>query len=310
MKNKTHDLPLVTIITPTLDHGRFLESALQSVKNQTYPHIEHLVFDGGSQDNTIDLLKSYRPMYNMQWISEKDNGISEAINKGIQMAKGEIIAWLNADDVLMYEDSIERVVEVYRAKDAPGIILGDMAFLEKSGNIIQMYGYPEVTYEYLISSGKNIGQPSVFIRSDILKNNLLDNDLHYAMDFDLWIRIAKNSRFTQIHRVLSGSRMYPGTKSSNTEKYTSEKEKILKRYGHEVEKRSRLSLRMENMNAFKIRGLWLLLLHRYILRSKIAADVIRYRTFPKDIIFQLFRKMRENYETYWPSYFAIFKKKQ
>ena len=95
------ELPLVSVVTPSYNKGAFIEETILSVKNQTYPRIEHIIIDGGSTDNTIDVIKKYEGTYNMHWVSEPDNGQSDAVNKGWRMARGEILGWLNSDDTYM-----------------------------------------------------------------------------------------------------------------------------------------------------------------------------------------------------------------
>ena len=100
-----HSLPLVSIITPSYNQGRFIRQTIESVLNQKYPNIEYIIVDGGSSDNTLEIIKEYEGK--IKWISEKDNGQSDAINKGFSMANGEIIAWLNSDDIYL-EDAIQK----------------------------------------------------------------------------------------------------------------------------------------------------------------------------------------------------------
>jgi glycosyltransferase involved in cell wall biosynthesis len=308
--NLSKKYPLVTIITPTYNHGEFLEDAILSVKNQTYPNIEHIIFDAQSSDSSLEILKKYESSYRMRWVSEKDSGMSDAINKGIRLAQGDIIAWLNADDVIMYTDSIEQVVTTYLDHNQPEIVVGDMAFIDRAGKIIQLFGYPKIDYSFITSSEINIGQPSVFIRADILKQNILRENLAYVMDFELWLRIGKHGRFVQIRKVLSGSKMYPGTKSSHADLYATEKNQILADYGlAPLKKQNRVKTltqkHITNFLGIKVRGLFLLILHSYLLRSKLASPNITYHPFPMDFVYQLFRKMHADYSTYWPSWMTL-----
>ena len=105
--------PLVSIITITLNRARYLEETILSIKNQDYLHIEHIVIDGGSTDGTLELLKRYENQYNMRWISEKDGGIIDALNKGLRMAKGDIFCWLDSDDTYL-PGTIKKIVKVFQ----------------------------------------------------------------------------------------------------------------------------------------------------------------------------------------------------
>jgi glycosyltransferase involved in cell wall biosynthesis len=102
--------PLVSIVTPSYNQGRFIEATLLSVRNQDYPNIEHLVIDGGSSDNTVEILEKYEKVYNLKWISEPDKGQSDAVNKGFERARGLIIGWLNSDDIYIDQQVISYIV--------------------------------------------------------------------------------------------------------------------------------------------------------------------------------------------------------
>ena len=115
MSTQNNEKLLVSIITVTFNRGRFLEQAIQSIKNQDYSNIEHIVIDGGSTDNTLDILKKYEGTYNLKWISEKDEGIADAVNKGFRMAKGEVVGFLDSDDVLIPK-VISKVAKIFKEK--------------------------------------------------------------------------------------------------------------------------------------------------------------------------------------------------
>ncbi|MCK4733699.1 MAG: glycosyltransferase, partial [Methanophagales archaeon] len=120
MKDKT----LVSIITPSYNQGRFIEDALLSVKNQDYPNIEHIIVDGGSIDNTLEILRKYENEYNLRWISEPDEGQSGAVNNGFRMAKGEIIGWVNSDDGYFDVSAISSVVKYFDKYKGADVIYG------------------------------------------------------------------------------------------------------------------------------------------------------------------------------------------
>ncbi len=119
----TGELPLVSIVTPSLNQGRFIQETILSVKDQTYPNIEHIIVDGGSTDGTLDIIKKYEGTYKMRWVSEPDSGQSDAINKGWRMAKGEILAYLNSDDTYM-PWAVETAVELFSEHPDVAIIVG------------------------------------------------------------------------------------------------------------------------------------------------------------------------------------------
>ena len=199
------DKPLVSIVTPSYNQGRFIEDTILSVKNQDYPNIEHIVVDGGSTDNTLDILKKYEGTYNMRWISEPDEGQSDAVNKGFRMAKGEIIGWLNSDDVYFDISAISSVVKFFDKYNDTDVIYGDAAVIDKDNLIMKVLCTKKFDYRYLQKTCY-IVQPAVFFRRKIIDKHKLDTRLNYAMDYEFWLRIAKEHKFRHISQILAGDR--------------------------------------------------------------------------------------------------------
>ncbi len=207
------ELPLVSIVTPSLNKGQFIEETILSIKNQTYPNIEHIIVDGGSTDNTLDIIKKYDGSYNMLWLSEPDEGQSDAINKGWKMSTGEIIAYLNSDDTYM-PWAVETVVEFMAGHPDIAMVYGDCNYVDEHGEVIRQSPASEYYWEDMVCGKNVIAQPSVFFRKEVLdKVGYLDTTLHYAMDLDLWVRIGSKLEIRQVPRLLANFRLCPGTKS-------------------------------------------------------------------------------------------------
>jgi glycosyltransferase involved in cell wall biosynthesis len=205
------EIPLVSIVTPSLNQGRFIEETILSVKNQTYPRIEHIVIDGGSTDDTLDILKKYSD--SLIWISEPDKGQSDAINKGWIMAKGEIIAYLNSDDTYM-PWAVETAVKFLIDNPDVGMVYGDCNIVDEHSRVIGQYPATEFNLSELICSKNMIPQPTVFFRRQVLETvGYADVNLHMAMDFDLWVRIGLKYNVQYIPGQFANFRAYPGTKS-------------------------------------------------------------------------------------------------
>jgi glycosyltransferase involved in cell wall biosynthesis len=203
-------LPLVSIVTPSYNKGSFVEETILSVKNQTYHHIEHIVMDGGSTDETLDILRKYDD--SLIWISEPDEGQSDAINKGWRMSKGEILAYLNADDTYMPE-AVQTAVEFLHNNPDVGMVYGDADFTDKHGEVTGHYQTGEFDLKRMLCSHNHVPQPTVFFRRDVLdKVGYLDSDLHLAMDLDYWIRISLKFRIEHIPQTLATMRFYPEAK--------------------------------------------------------------------------------------------------
>lgn len=179
-------LPLVSVITPCLNPGSRLKRCVQSVVEQTYPHIEHVVVDGGSTDGTIEFLRSQT---HLRWISEPDSGQTAAINKGFRMAEGSLLGWLNSDDVLL-PDAVHRVVSAFRGStERVGWVYGDCR-VSKGSRHWRRRSTPKID-AHSFDLDNPICQPGTFIaRWAIEKVEYLDEALHLVMDRDLWIRLA------------------------------------------------------------------------------------------------------------------------
>jgi glycosyltransferase involved in cell wall biosynthesis len=189
--------PLVSIITASLNAAGHLEKAIASVAAQSYPRIEHIVVDGGSSDGTVEMLRKYDGR--IEWTSEPDRGQSDAINKGFSRARGEILGWLDADNV--YEPrAVAEAVELLETRPDAGVVYGGVLDVDISGRIVREYMPPEFTLErFLLYHEFNFMPPSsTFIRRDVLERaGLLDVSLHYTMDFDLWLRMALTTNFVR-----------------------------------------------------------------------------------------------------------------
>ncbi len=206
------ELPLVSIVTPSLNQGAYVEETILSVKNQTYPRVEHIIIDGGSTDNTLDVIKKYDGAYNMRWISEPDEGQSDAINKGWRMATGEILAYLNSDDTYMPR-AVETAVRWLTDHPDVDMLYGDCSIIGKSGEVTGQYPAADFNLAELLCGRNMIPQPAVFLRKEVLDGvGYLDTNLHRTMDYDLWARIGLKCKVKYIPQLLASFRIYPGTK--------------------------------------------------------------------------------------------------
>jgi GT2 family glycosyltransferase len=204
-------MTLVSIITPSYNQAPFLEQTMQSVLEQDYPHIEYIVVDGGSTDNSAEIIKTYADRL-AYWISERDSGQSEAINKGFARANGEIVAWLNSDDYYM-RNTISVVVRCFEQNPDAVMLYGDMLAVDEEGQTINVLKYKQLSLEDLLCF-QIIGQPSVFFRHSALnKTGLLDPSFHFMLDHHLWIRLAEQGRILHIPQVWSAARYHPQAKN-------------------------------------------------------------------------------------------------
>ncbi len=203
-------MPLVTIVTPSLNQGKFIKETIDSVLAQDYPFIEYLIIDGGSTDNTLDILKQYGEK--IRWISEKDNGQTEAINKGWKMGNGEILAWINSDDTYL-PGAVRKAVEFLCANKELIMVYGDGWHIDESGSVIERYPTEPFNFNRL-SETCYICQPTVFVRREALNEaGFLNESLNYCMDYDFWIRLGKRHSAGYIHEFLANTRLHTETKT-------------------------------------------------------------------------------------------------
>ncbi len=205
-------LPLVSVITPSYNQGKYIETTIKSVLNQNYPNLEYIIIDGGSTDGSLSIIKKYADK--LTYISERDGGQSNAINKGFRIAKGEIVAWLNSDDT--YEPgAISEAVKYFDQHDV-ALVYGEGDLINENGQKIKRF---EATQSFdlwtLVNVWDYIMQPTTFFKRNALeKVGYLDEDLHWTMDWDLWIRLAKKYKVGYINKILANSREYAETKTS------------------------------------------------------------------------------------------------
>jgi glycosyltransferase involved in cell wall biosynthesis len=201
--------PLVSIVTPSLNQGAFIEAALRSVADQEYVPIEHIVMDGGSTDQTLDVLKSFEGSYDLRWFSEPDDGMYDAINKGLEMARGEFVAYLNTDDRYPPWAVATAVAALLENPNAP-FVYGDALRVDAEG-IIALELFPSFSLRYIRRSGF-LCQPTVFLRRSALdEGGGFDTSLKFIGDCELWMRIG-NSAVRKVDEVLAVEHTHPATK--------------------------------------------------------------------------------------------------
>lgn len=213
--------PKITIITPSFNQSAFIKETIDSVLAQNYSNLEYWVIDGGSTDETVSILQSYGDK--IHWISEKDAGQTDALNKGFARATGEIISYLNSDDVYL-PNTLHTVAEYFMAHPETGWVTGDYCIIDEKGREIQSF---VVAYKRFLRSFLSLNlllvanpiiQPSTFWRASVQqKVGLFDDKLHFCMDYEYWLRIMKlfpvqvlNNHFSlfRIHAQSKGGGQY------------------------------------------------------------------------------------------------------
>lgn len=207
----TKDRPLVSIVTPSYQAMPYIIETIESVRAQDYPAIEHIIFDGGSTDGTLNVLERYPELV---WFSESDRGQSDALNKGFRRASGEIIGWLNADDTYQ-PGAIAAAVKFLVENPDVDLVYSDLRIIDETDELIGLTKSQPFQLEKLLFRNF-IKQTTVFMRKRVL--DLLggvDEDLHYVMDREFWLRagLAGFKMYYLENQTLANFRLIPGTKS-------------------------------------------------------------------------------------------------
>lgn len=201
-----NSLPLVSILTPSFNQGRWLRTNLDSVRNQTYPNIEHVVMDGGSTDESLEVLS--RAGSSVRWVSEPDRGQSHAINKAYKASSGEYIGWLNSDDAYVDRRSVESAIRVFESFPEVGVVYGHALLVNASDEVVQvMWAPPFLTSLFQYVNG--FVQPAAFIRRSVLGDFVVDEHLDFVMDRDLWLRLAQKTTFRRVNLYTGLDRHQP-----------------------------------------------------------------------------------------------------
>lgn len=206
----------ISIVTPSFNQGQFIERTLQSVAEQRADlpkgvTLEHVVFDGGSTDNTVAVLCAFRP--EVRFVSEKDKGQTDAINKGLRATDGEIIGWLNSDDVY-YPHAVAHAVAFFQENKDVDVVYGQADHIDALDQPFESYPSEPWSFERL-QEQCFLCQPAVFFRRSVVEQyGFLDESLHYCMDYAYWLRLGKlGARFAYVEEKWAGSRMYADNKT-------------------------------------------------------------------------------------------------
>lgn len=251
----------ISIITPSYNQAEFIERTILSIQNQGYKNFEHIVMDGGSTDGTLAILKKYSDK--IIWKSEKDNGQSDAINKGLKLATGDIIAYLNSDDT--YEpDAFQEVVNFFKKNETKKWVYGKCKIIDKQDTeirkpitwyknlLLKNYSYSKLLTENFIS------QPATFWRKELLDAvGCFNEKEHLCMDYEYWLRIGQKYDAGVINKYLANFRYYSDSKSGQVDKKQFQDElRLAKKYSNG---KYPLSIFIHKINYYKITGIYKIL---------------------------------------------------
>lgn len=220
--------PLVSIVTPSYNQSEFIKETLASVNNQNYPNIEHIVVDGGSTDGTVEILKQF----DVSWTSESDRGQSHAINKGFRRAEGEIVGWINSDDPYVFRSTINTVVQGFQTTDAD-ILYGHAITIGPKSELLRVHCLPPFDPDQLRRFCYLI-QPSVFFEQHVIKNNEINEDREYSMDYEFWLDLLEQYDWQRLDSILAADRNHSQRKIiANSEESANDTSNLHKEHGIE-----------------------------------------------------------------------------
>ncbi|GAB3568182.1 glycosyltransferase family 2 protein [Spirosoma luteolum] len=267
--------PKLTVVTPSFNQAEYLERTILSVLNQGYPNLEYLIIDGGSTDGSLDIIRKYEPWL-AGWVSEKDRGQTDAINKGFRMATGDYVAFQNSDDIFA-PNALALVAEAWRQAPETGVFFGDMYIIDEQDVILEEMRAPAFCAECQIYEGMQVFNQSLFIRRTLLDTyGLLDESLRFVIDYEIIARLGvqPDVTFRHIDGFWGGFRVQPAAKSSTIAATVGVQEHSRIRDKYQPQLRSSLGswfwnryCRLRKLTAFALQGEWGYIRHRLSLRQ-------------------------------------------
>lgn len=255
-----------SIITPSYAQAPYVRENIESVLHQGWPDLEHIVVDGGSRDETVEILRSYP---HLKWVSEKDEGQADALNKGLRMATGDIIGWINSDDYYL-EGALVAVAEAFSDPDVQWVI-GDVSIFDEASAELIPAKAAAISWESLQDNPDIVRQQGAFFRRDFLESvGAWNKQFYMVMDFDLWTRLAKRSKPLMLGRSLGVFRIQKDQKTglSNLRRQVSELEKILVREGASK----------KNIRKLRVRKQW------HWIKGTIKSQLVRFGLLNKKFL--------------------------
>lgn len=228
------DWPKISIVTPTLNQGKYIEETILSIIKQNYPNLEYIIIDGGSTDNTVEIIKKYEKHISY-WVSEKDRGQAHAINKGLEKATGDIFQWINSDDYLE-DGALLNIAKAFKSNDVD-VVAGKTVYFKNNG-FEEPIQQARLSAKGLVKWEKGVRfvQPGVWLkRQKIIGCGGIDEQFHYAFDWDMFIRyLSKNRRVQYIDDILVYFRLHDESKTeSSIDKFRKEEMQIIEKILHQ-----------------------------------------------------------------------------
>ncbi len=223
------DHPLVSLVTPAFNSELYIEQTIQSVLGQSYPEVEHIVVDGGSRDGTLDILRKYKDR--LVWISEPDQGMYDAVNKGWRLSRGKYLMYLNSDDLLC-ANALELLVGFLESHEEYSMVYGDYYRISQKGEIIERVHAGKATFEHLLHFGNTVFSGTMTLRRELLDQvGWMDAGLRDSADYEFCLRVASQHTIGYISRPLAMFRVHRSQLSQTSWNQWREAISVSDRYG-------------------------------------------------------------------------------
>jgi len=222
--------PRISIVTPSFNQAEFVERTIMSVLNQGYPNLEFIIIDGGSEDGSVDIIKKYQKHISY-WVSEPDEGQTDAINKGFRMATGELVAWQNSDDIYL-PGALSRVAQEYITNPGCHVYFGNIYLIDSADKILREMRFHPFHIGHLMFYDWNLSSQGAFIRRDVFNHVGYLQNIPVCFDWEWFIRLGmRGYKFAFIHQFLGAYRIHENSKFFQIKDRESIKRKILSDYG-------------------------------------------------------------------------------
>lgn len=230
ISRKDPSCPRISIVTPSYNQSEFLERTILSVLNQNYPNLEYIIIDGGSDDGSVEIIRKYEK-YITYWVTEKDKGQSDAINKGFEKSTGAILAYINSDDTYN-PGAFSRIAAVFAERPGADIVFGNVMHVDVCDNVIGECRFTKFNFTALIYEGGSLHQPGTFWKKDIYeKVNRINPTYRFCMDFDFFCRVAEIGKLRYVRECIANFRWHENSKSCTIDQIgLAEHEEIARRY--------------------------------------------------------------------------------
>jgi glycosyltransferase involved in cell wall biosynthesis len=222
--------PRLSIVTPSFNQAAYLERTILSVLNQNYPNLQYIVVDGGSTDGSVEIIRKYEK-YLGYWVSERDQGQGDAINKGMRLADGEIVAWQNSDDVYV-PDAFRTVTKVFEARPDADLVFGNLYLIDERDDVRRDVRHVPVNHFALRHLTCCLSNQAAFWRRALMERcGGLDGRLQYCMDFELWLRMSKSAKYVFVREYLGAQRIHSESKTATIlETFERERREVRRRF--------------------------------------------------------------------------------